>query len=714
MKRYFISLVSLLCFVLSLGAQGQTVAADSISTDSISLGEVVVKASANTHTLNTDRFMVTKKMREGVHVAGELLGKLQGVTFNRAKESVTVLGSTNVKILVDSVERDETVIKNMNPGRFDYISIVHQPSGKYAGYDAVINFHTRPTYRGYDGMLLERVAIIPGNGNGKGRNLESWVNLASASYTFERLTVTASASHSRQRTSEWNYFTRRYTLNDIVETTRENPRTDPTDKNNSRYWQMELGADYQITKKHVVSALYRQNWTDIDSRSDMVIDRTTGAGRPLGSLDYSIVSDLDGFKNHNAGLYYTGRYSDQWDTYAWLTYRWQSCDALYRTYRGEDNELNNDTHLKVGTLWSGVTVNFNPRGRRWNFSLDESLTAQNYSTQAIPDGTLHSKNKEFSNVTLLSAMFRPTPASAVMLGGGFNLTHTSQGDISQTDVTPHVKSQAFWNVSPKLQLRMIYDLSCTSVVPYNMRDYGQFVDSLTYLHGNPRLRPSVTHRLNVGTFLLGCLSISAEYTHIDRATFVMGREGFGLRPDGLEGPYVYRTYENGNCDSFRGNVDLYKDLGKGWSVSANVSARYRSARCGVWSRHGWVFPFYASAEYNLPKDGINLGLSYEYEPTDDIYPQKSFSKRRDEWIFVAGKYFLKGGKLGVNLFYYIPLHFFKGERYGSNISPGYDEYVWSRGIDKINNQIGIMVRYRFNGGNEVKKFNRVTKEAAIK
>lgn len=69
MKRYFISLVSLLCFVLSLGAQGQTVAADSISTDSISLGEVVVKASANTHTLNTDRFMVTKKMREGVHVA---------------------------------------------------------------------------------------------------------------------------------------------------------------------------------------------------------------------------------------------------------------------------------------------------------------------------------------------------------------------------------------------------------------------------------------------------------------------------------------------------------------------------------------------------------------------------------------------------------------------------------------------------------------------
>ncbi len=82
-----------------------SIPSDSIESD-VKLGEVVVKASTVKHSGMKDSYLITKSMREGLHTAGELLSRLNGMFYDHASKEVRFLGSKNIVILVDSVEKD--------------------------------------------------------------------------------------------------------------------------------------------------------------------------------------------------------------------------------------------------------------------------------------------------------------------------------------------------------------------------------------------------------------------------------------------------------------------------------------------------------------------------------------------------------------------------------------------------------------------------------
>lgn len=100
------------------------------------------------HEAHRDIFTVTKAMREGTTTAGELIGQVQGAFYNRATEAVSYMGSTNIKILVDSIDKDDNYIKRLNPARFSRIDVIHNPAGKYQQYD-------------YIGIVFRRIRIAP-------------------------------------------------------------------------------------------------------------------------------------------------------------------------------------------------------------------------------------------------------------------------------------------------------------------------------------------------------------------------------------------------------------------------------------------------------------------------------------------------------------------------------------------------------------------------
>ncbi len=107
-------------------ADSDTLASD---TSQVRLKEVLVTGSTVRHYGQQDTYQVTKAMREGVSDAGELLGKLNGVTFNPLSGELKYLSSKNIIILVDSIPKDEEYIKRLRPYRFDHITIVNNPSG---------------------------------------------------------------------------------------------------------------------------------------------------------------------------------------------------------------------------------------------------------------------------------------------------------------------------------------------------------------------------------------------------------------------------------------------------------------------------------------------------------------------------------------------------------------------------------------------------------
>lgn len=99
------SAVILSMVVLPLSAQE---AADSAATDSLTkeLKEVTVQADVVKRHGNQTTYIVTKEMRRGAYDAGDLLANLPDIQYNRLTKVVEFAGRNNIKILVDSMEKD--------------------------------------------------------------------------------------------------------------------------------------------------------------------------------------------------------------------------------------------------------------------------------------------------------------------------------------------------------------------------------------------------------------------------------------------------------------------------------------------------------------------------------------------------------------------------------------------------------------------------------
>ena len=100
MKRfYFIITIILSCGLPMFGQEP----ADTLK--SKQLDEVVVSAKLLERKGNEDIITVTKSMREGTKNVGELLGRVTGVFYNPLTTDLQYLGSKNILILVDGVEK---------------------------------------------------------------------------------------------------------------------------------------------------------------------------------------------------------------------------------------------------------------------------------------------------------------------------------------------------------------------------------------------------------------------------------------------------------------------------------------------------------------------------------------------------------------------------------------------------------------------------------
>lgn len=125
------------------------------------LDEIVFVQQTVKHEANRDVFTVTKSLRDGAATAAQMLGRVQGMHYDLVSEAVSYMGSTNIKILVDSIEKDDTYVKNLSPKRFSRIEVIHNPAGKYREYNVIINLVTKQNYTGYELFVNESLTITP-------------------------------------------------------------------------------------------------------------------------------------------------------------------------------------------------------------------------------------------------------------------------------------------------------------------------------------------------------------------------------------------------------------------------------------------------------------------------------------------------------------------------------------------------------------------------
>ena len=187
MQERLLTLILLCGISISLSAAAlQTERSDSDSVGiykTQDLKEVVVKTSHSVQSGDRTKIFITRDMRRGTHSVGEMLGNEPNFYFDKAFNTLTYNNSSKIVLLVDSIEKDLSTL-SMQHLKYDYIEIVNRPTGKYEGYEVLINLHTKKDYEGYEGYVYHNTGVFLNRFHPN----PFFNNEASFSYTKNKLT----------------------------------------------------------------------------------------------------------------------------------------------------------------------------------------------------------------------------------------------------------------------------------------------------------------------------------------------------------------------------------------------------------------------------------------------------------------------------------------------------------------------------------------------
>lgn len=214
---------------MPMGLMGQTEGME--TTDTIAgkeFKEVVVAIENIVHKGTHDEVMITPAMRKNAKNISQVIGKIPGFRYDPVSKVLHYMGDNNIKILVDSIDKNLDQVKQLGHQRFSRVDVIYNPTGKYQGYDILLNLHTKTYYEGYDMYAEESGAIMPSGRNGDGKDFSDWGNQLLFNYTREKWTFGLNDNYNWVRRGVSNYSLTSYPLNQLYETALTQPSGDPT------------------------------------------------------------------------------------------------------------------------------------------------------------------------------------------------------------------------------------------------------------------------------------------------------------------------------------------------------------------------------------------------------------------------------------------------------------------------------------------------------
>ncbi len=668
------------------------------------LDEIVVTAELLKRQGNEDIITVTKAMREGTRNAGELLGRINGMFYNPLSTDLQYMGSKNILILVDGVEKGAGYIKRLRPERFDKITITNMPTGIYASYDAVIDLHTRPLYTGYEGVVLTEAVIVPGDRNGDGDNLRKSRNEGQFTYTREKFNIDVSAGYTFNQQGLSDYFDKEYPLNGLKETTLETSDKSPDKYIRSNRYSAEVAADYDINRRHSISAKISLAPSSDHDRYDYRIKRDFTDLNITDIVSESQNSDIRDRLDVLAGLWYRGRVSG-WRLNSNLTYTnigYNRCNAT-----GRSSGYHNTDNRKVSSQYftGGLEAKRQSNNQKWIFTLSDDFILSNFKEDRAETGNRLSESNDFRNTFNASADYQVNNKLSLGFNAGFSVFRNSYNTASDTHFTPKAGFQAMWIPSDNVFMRLNYSASTRYPALSGLQDYGQFTDSLMYSSGNPELKPSLIHDISLTATFLKSISIEGRYTHTSDGVFSHFSPAFGMIPSGATTYYTMSLPVNGTKDRWSVNLTYSKAFGPHWQLSLTGTLVGERAKYGddVTSKVLPQYDWYVL--YQTMKGSLQFYLSGAMIQTTYITPQSDIRDCVDVYALSVSK-FLFNNRLQILGMWYIPIHLTEGGAHGGITSPSYSTRYWADNNFRFNNMFQISIQYRFNGGKSVKKYNR--------
>ncbi len=133
--------------------------------DNVKLNEVIIKSKKTLNKIDREVVYINDNDRKNAMVTGEVLEKINGITYNRFNNTIKVDNNANVKLLLNNLDKDADYIKNLDPKKIKKVEIIRFPSGKYGlqNYATVINIITFKNYIGYNFNANDMLVFDPGS-----------------------------------------------------------------------------------------------------------------------------------------------------------------------------------------------------------------------------------------------------------------------------------------------------------------------------------------------------------------------------------------------------------------------------------------------------------------------------------------------------------------------------------------------------------------------
>lgn len=658
------------------------------------LKELTVTAKLESHSGNTDTYFIVEPMLKNLTSAGELLGKLPGIYYNTLDKGLKYLGSDNIALLIDGVEKDPTYIKLLNPKRFAKVSIDNHPVGKYADYDAVINLISKQIYKGYDGLLTADVRLLPNRYNGNGHSLSSERNDFQFTYTRDKWNWSLSGFYSYLDENQTIGYEKIFPLNNYEQKVERPDIQHPNRFNKQNSGQISFWADYSITRDHRLSV--GVSISPISNKLDyrtMLISFIGKDSIKSINLERNITPTC--IQNIQGVLQYQG-FVKGWRLNAETgisrtNYQVEHTIDRYQ-YHLDDNRKYDMPYSWVGA--SGEKAMFDGRLR---ISMYDYAIGARYDMTNAADGILLSHESYFRNRVGGNITYIPNQTWSV--GGGIGLYSVRNVWRNFTKSYGLPRAQLSITFS-KPDYTMRFNYIATPVYPgmSQIQDYGAFTDTLVYQTGNSALKPSLMHKFNLMAHLFKDLSLSGEYDICHNAIFNIVETGYDPQP------YAYMIYRNGSSRSWKVNA-TYTWNKKAWTLSGTVSLSGQKAEYESYNRSKVLPDYNWYVRYNFTPWNMYVYLSSAVGRSLTIEPQKEGWECVDSYVLSFQKYFL-GSRLLLYGMWRLPFHFMKDDWKIRQITPVYVYNEIFGDYRKSQNMINIGFQFRFNGGEKPRQYYR--------
>ncbi len=701
-------LFAMLCLALTMSAQtnGTSAQVNGLKTDSIlwadTLRAVTIVGSNVTNYADRDVIRITKDMRRGAGNSAQLVGKIQGFDCDIINNELRYYGSKNILLAVDSVPKMAEYIKELQHVRFDKVEVIHSPSGKWAEYDVVINFHTRPDYEGYEGSLTDNGRVLPNDGNGKGKSLAD--NTTGGQFTWTK--------------NKWN-FAMRYNFNfnqgEYNETTSladyktlgiaEQTIKPSTETLHNITHNLFTAVDYQISKDHRVSLTYTLKKHNADNSVVEQKGRAWTASERSETLNSLRADDVES-QRHTLGLYYGGNVKG-WGLFYDFNYINNLNESDYRYVQNDDFRIDNDFADKMNYVWSNI--GFNKRFDRYYLTASHSFTYKGYERKNRLTNIRLSENNYYRNQLTVWMSYRFSHDTELTLGARLAHVHANSMQEDNFDNNAALSSTLFHRFNKQTWLRINYWYDAVNPELNQIVNEGYFTDSLRYHAGNPQLLTSVTQRGRIWLNCFGMLGLQAGFNYAPKQfADIIYPYSIGT-PQGITNDYIAERTENAKYRELWYAVNLSRKVGD-FNLNAFVKYQNMCAEYGNDKADNDGFSGYATLRHYCKPLSLTTEIGYHYNAYYGVSPQGYEKREMDFFRLSVSKDWLRDGRLSCTLQFQPAIHFTHMKYSTLTDSP----ILYSRTVQGIlesnRNVLRFSLAYRFAGGKSVRKYTHAISE----